>query len=123
MSNDLIDENAINQLLEMDDEDPEHEFSREILLEFFTQLNNKVPEFDSYLQENDYDKVGKLGHFLKGSSAGVGAAKIREICDDIQHWQTKTADPQTYFHEKVKELKNAIPETKRVLYEKVGWIA
>ena len=119
MSQDLIDDNAINQLLEMDEGD-EHEFSRDILNEFFTQLEEKVPEFDDLLQKKDFDAVGKLGHFLKGSSAGVGAARIRQICDDIQHWEKNTTDPEEFFHSKVADLKQAIPDTKRLLYEKVG---
>ena len=119
MSRDLIDNDAINQLLEMDEGD-DHEFSSEILQEFFGQLDVKVPEFDVLIEKKDYDAVGKLGHFLKGSSAGVGAAKIREICDDIQHWQMKTSDPHTFFTEKVGQLKEVIPETKRILYSMVG---
>lgn len=102
------------------DEDDNHDFSREILQEFFAQLDNKVPEFDSLLQERNYTDAGKLGHYLKGSSAGVGASKIRDICDHIQHYETETTDPDTFFREKVDELKTAIPATKVALYNKVG---
>jgi osomolarity two-component system, phosphorelay intermediate protein YPD1 len=116
----LIDESAINQLLEMD-EDDNHDFSREILQEFFQQFNEKITEFDHSLENKDYDSIGKLGHFLKGSSAGVGAARIRDICDDIQHWQMHTTDPESYFEEKIVMLKEVIPETKKLLYQKVGW--
>ena len=115
----LIDESAINQLLEMDEGD-DHDFSREILQEFFEQLDNKIPEFDDLLRKKDFDSIGKLGHFLKGSSAGVGAARIREICDDIQHWQSHTTDPENFFTGKIEQLKLVIPDTKKVLYSKVG---
>jgi osomolarity two-component system, phosphorelay intermediate protein YPD1 len=119
MSQDLVDDEAINQLIEMD-EDDNHDFSKEILQEFFAQLNNKVPEFDRLLQERNYTDAGKLGHYLKGSSAGVGASKIRDICDHIQHYETETTDPGTFFREKVDELKTVIPATRVALYNKVG---
>jgi len=115
----LVDESAINQILEMD-EDDSHEFSREILQEFFEQLENKVPEFDQFMQKRDFEAIGKLGHFLKGSSAGVGAARIREICDDIQHWQSHTTDPESFFSDKIQQLKDVMPDTKRALYDRVG---
>ena|SRR5690242_17013039 len=119
MSQDLIDIDAINQLIEMD-EDDNHDFSREILHAFFAQLDERVPEFYTLLENKNYTDAGKLGHFLKGSSAGVGAAKIRDICEHIQHYTLETDDPDTFFREKVDELKAAIPSTKVALYSKVG---
>ena len=31
-------------------------------------------------------EAGKLGHFLKGSSAAIGVIRVRDSCEKIQHW-------------------------------------
>jgi osomolarity two-component system phosphorelay intermediate protein YPD1 len=35
-------------------------------------------------QEKDYDQLGQLGHFLKGSSAQLGLRKVQEACRCLQ---------------------------------------
>jgi osomolarity two-component system phosphorelay intermediate protein YPD1 len=36
--------------------------------------------------EKDLDKLKELGHFLKGSSAALGIYRVKESCEDIQHY-------------------------------------
>jgi osomolarity two-component system phosphorelay intermediate protein YPD1 len=31
-------------------------------------------------------ELGRLGHFLKGSSAAIGVIKVRDLCEKMQHW-------------------------------------
>ena len=31
-------------------------------------------------------EISKLGHFLKGSAAALGLAKMRTVCEAIQHY-------------------------------------
>jgi HPt (histidine-containing phosphotransfer) domain-containing protein len=116
-SYDLIDDEAICQLMELDDN---NEFAKEILDEYFAQLENKLPELEQLVARSDYVNAGKLGHYLKGSSAGVGAARIRDICEHLQHYDHETQDPGSFFHHLVQQLKDAIPDTKLALYGKVG---
>lgn len=34
----------------------------------------------------DLPNLGRLGHFLKGSSAAIGVNAVRNACEKIQHW-------------------------------------
>jgi osomolarity two-component system phosphorelay intermediate protein YPD1 len=36
-------------------------------------------------KKKDLNQVSQLGHFLKGSSATLGLAKVRDSCEKIQH--------------------------------------
>lgn len=119
MSDALINEDAINQLLEMDDGD-NHDFSSEILTQFFDQVDTKTPEFDTFFQNKDWDSIGKLGHFFKGSAAGVGAQKLKDICDDIQHYHLMTDDPESYLRDKISQFKKYVLPTKSALYGRIG---
>jgi len=119
MEDNLIDDDALNQLLEMD-EDEQHEFSREILQEFFEQLRVKVPQFDTLLANRDFDSLSKLAHFLKGSSAGVGALRIRQLCDQMQHFDKHTSEPDQFFAQHIADLKRIIGPTRTELARRVG---
>lgn len=35
--------------------------------------------------KKDLKKLSELGHFLKGSSAALGVAKVQDTCEKIQH--------------------------------------
>lgn len=39
----------------------------------------------SHRKKRDLLQVSQLGHFLKGSSATLGLAKVRDSCEKIQH--------------------------------------
>ena len=115
MSTDLIvDEGTFSQLLEIDD----YEFAKGIIDEFFEQAYDLLAQFDHLLVQRDWNGVGKLGHHLKGSSAAVGAAEVRDICDRIQHYETiKDEESSSYLKREVNLLKSAIPVAKRALDE------
>lgn len=104
---DIIDEATFSGLLEVDD----YEFAKGIVDEFFEQAGEVLQRFQQLLSEKNWEEVGKLGHHLKGSSAAVGAANVRDICDEIQHYTsyTKGRDPAIYLRRKVESLKAAIP--------------
>ncbi|TPX31396.1 hypothetical protein SmJEL517_g05262 [Synchytrium microbalum] len=40
---------------------------------------------DAALHRGDYTALSKLGHFLKGSSAQIGLAKLKIACEKIQN--------------------------------------
>ena len=64
-------------------------------------MTNAIPPFDnlsnphqcllgsvhySASEPPNLTEAGKLGHFLKGSSAAIGVDKVKNICEKIQHW-------------------------------------
>lgn len=82
---DHIDEATFNQILEMDDDENEREFSKGIVIEFFTQAEATFEALEKAIQKEDLDNLSSLGHFLKGSSATLGLTKVQSACAAIQH--------------------------------------
>ncbi|KAJ1941265.1 Phosphorelay intermediate protein [Kickxella alabastrina] len=86
LDNDILDLDAFNQLLSMDDEDDEdHEFSRDIINNYFDQTRTTFADMDKAFRAKDLSKLSSLGHFLKGSSATIGIKKVQECCKHIQY--------------------------------------
>ncbi|KAJ2433487.1 Phosphorelay intermediate protein, partial [Coemansia sp. RSA 2424] len=76
LDNEILDLDAFNQLLSMDDEnDEEYEFSRDIVFNYFEQAVTTFADMDKALKAKDLSKLSSLGHFLKGSSATIGVKK------------------------------------------------
>ncbi|KAK9247771.1 signal transduction histidine kinase [Lipomyces tetrasporus] len=82
---DIIDWNTFGQILEMDDDEDDREFSRSIVWNFFEQAENTFTQMDAALTNGDLDQLSSLGHFLKGSSAALGLTKVKNSCEKIQH--------------------------------------
>lgn len=40
----------------------------------------------SHSAAKDLPKLSSLGHFLKGSSAALGVAKVQASCEQVQHY-------------------------------------
>ena len=51
----------------------------------FTFLRN-LPNILYPSSRKDLQKLSQLGHFLKGSSAALGVAKVQASCEKIQHY-------------------------------------
>ncbi|KAJ2334466.1 Phosphorelay intermediate protein, partial [Coemansia sp. RSA 2681] len=86
LDNEILDLDAFNQLLSMDDEnDEEYEFSRDIVFNYFEQAVTTFADMDKALKAKDLAKLSSLGHFLKGSSATIGVKKVQECCKHIQY--------------------------------------
>jgi len=83
---DSIDTATFEQILEMDDDEEEREFSKSIVFDFFTQAENTFSKMDSNLAKKDLAQLSALGHFLKGSSATLGLTKVKDSCEKIQHF-------------------------------------
>ncbi|KAG8742176.1 hypothetical protein FRC10_001932 [Ceratobasidium sp. 414] len=84
-----IDETVFSQITEMDDEDEDCEFSREIVVDYFKQAATTFKELRQALAEKDLAELSAKGHFLKGSSAALGVKKVQESCEHIQHYGAK----------------------------------
>ncbi|GME41762.1 Hpt domain-containing protein [Neofusicoccum parvum] len=83
---DAIDTATFEQILEMDDDEDEREFSKSIVFDFFQQAESTFDKMESNLAKKDLNQLSQLGHFLKGSSATLGLTKVKDSCEKIQHF-------------------------------------
>jgi len=83
---DSIDSMTFEQILEMDDDEEEREFSRSIVYGFFEQAEGTFKKMESSIAKRDLTQLSQLGHFLKGSSATLGLTKVKDSCEKIQHY-------------------------------------
>lgn len=81
-----IDTATFEQILEMDDDEEEREFSKSIVYDFFQQAETTFQKMDANLESKDLAQLSALGHFLKGSSATLGLTKVKDSCEKIQHY-------------------------------------
>ncbi|KAK0102459.1 hypothetical protein ONS95_006078 [Cadophora gregata] len=92
---DSIDALTFEQILEMDDDEDDREFSRSIVFSFFEQAEQTFKKMDDALEKKDLATLSSLGHFLKGSSATLGLTKVKDSCEKIQHYGQKKDDEGT----------------------------
>ncbi|KAK6002411.1 hypothetical protein QM012_002049 [Aureobasidium pullulans] len=83
---DNIDVATFEQILEMDDDEDERDFSRSIVFDFFQQADSTFDKMDENIEKKDLAQLSALGHFLKGSSATLGLTKVKDHCEKIQHY-------------------------------------
>ncbi|KAI9223072.1 signal transduction histidine kinase [Blastocladiella britannica] len=80
---DIIDYAAFEQLLEMDEDDPD--FSKGLVENFYQQADETMVEINEAMQQKDLAALSRLGHFLKGSAAALGVAKVKLCFEKIQY--------------------------------------
>ncbi|OBZ71399.1 Multistep phosphorelay regulator 1 [Grifola frondosa] len=80
-----IDMETFHQILDLDEDDT-HDFSFGMAEAYFSQANTTFVDMDEALKNEDLTKLSSLGHFLKGSSAALGVAKVQASCEQIQHY-------------------------------------
>ncbi|OGM43063.1 phosphotransmitter protein Ypd1 [Aspergillus bombycis] len=83
---DSIDQTTFEQILEMDDEDDDMDFSKGIVFGFFDQAETTFKKMEKALEERQLSELSSLGHFLKGSSATLGLTKVKDACEKIQNY-------------------------------------
>ncbi|CAK4034283.1 related to multistep phosphorelay regulator 1 [Lecanosticta acicola] len=83
---DLVDSGTFEQILEMDDDEEEREFSKSIVYDFFNQAESTFEKMHENLEKKDLAQLSALGHFLKGSSATLGLTKVKDSCEKLQHF-------------------------------------
>lgn len=92
---DSIDALTFEQILEMDDDEEEREFSKSIVFGFFEQAEQTFVKMEDALEKKDLAELSSLGHFLKGSSATLGLTKVKDSCEKIQHYGQKRDEAGT----------------------------
>ncbi|KAI0917473.1 hypothetical protein AcW1_007335 [Taiwanofungus camphoratus] len=80
-----IDMETFHQILDLDEDDT-HDFSRGMAWAYFSQASSTFTEMDEAFSNKDLGKLSSLGHFLKGSSAALGVARVQASCEKIQHY-------------------------------------
>ncbi|ORY18735.1 signal transduction histidine kinase [Clohesyomyces aquaticus] len=118
---DTIDAATFEQILEMDDDEEDREFSRSIVYDFFTQAESTFAKMDTNIEERNLKTLSELGHFLKGSSATLGLTKVKDSCEKIQHFgqlkdETGTKDLKD-DDEALDKLKDIIAQAKEEFEE------
>ncbi|TPX10980.1 uncharacterized protein E0L32_008017 [Thyridium curvatum] len=83
---DAVDMSTFSQILEMDEDENEREFSKPLVFGFFEQAEETFEKMDKALEEKNLNELSALGHFLKGSSATLGFNKVRDSCQVIQQY-------------------------------------
>lgn len=106
-----IDVSTFEQILEMDDDEDEREFSRSIVFGFFEQAEQTFVKMDDALKEKDLPTLSSLGHFLKGSSATLGLTKVKDSCEKIQHYGAKKDEDGTEDESDEEKCLERIKET------------
>ncbi|OBT85267.1 hypothetical protein VE02_06524 [Pseudogymnoascus sp. 03VT05] len=121
-----IDALTFEQILEMDDDEEEREFSKSIVFGFFEQAEQTFEEMKEALDNADLASLASLGHFLKGSSATLGLTKVKDSCERIQHFGQKKDESGTIdepdealclrrIRDTLKEVKEQYEEVEGVL--------
>jgi len=86
---DNVDLATFSQILEMDDDEADRDFSKPLVFNFFEQAEETFGKMDTALANKDLAELSSLGHFLKGSSATLGFLKVKDSCQVIQQYGHK----------------------------------
>lgn len=89
----VVDWSIFSQILMMDEDENERDFSKSIVENYFEQAESTFTDMESALEYNDIPKLMRLGHFLKGSSASLGLVKVQSTCEEVQHLDTSEVQP------------------------------
>ncbi|OKL60258.1 hypothetical protein UA08_04793 [Talaromyces atroroseus] len=117
---DIIDPATFEQILEMDDDEDERDFSQGIVYGFFEQAEATFEKMENALSKGDFDDLSQLGHFLKGSSATLGLTKVKDACEKIQHCKEELPKDNEAEREKAIEgIKKTLKEV-QVDYKEVA---
>lgn len=117
---DSIDQPTFEQILEMDDDEDERDFSKSIVYDFFSQAETTFEKMDKSLEDSDLKDLSELGHFLKGSSATLGLTKVKDSCEKIQHFgqlKDESGSKDITKEDALKKLKVIIDQAKEEFTE------
>ncbi|PFH53882.1 hypothetical protein AMATHDRAFT_44931 [Amanita thiersii Skay4041] len=82
----VIDMDTFQQLLELDEDGDDLQFSKGMVDAYFDQAAQTFNDMDIALGKKDLKQLSALGHYFKGSSAALGVARVQHSCEKIQHY-------------------------------------
>ena len=78
-----INMDVVDELISLSDEgDPE--LLVDLIQMYLQDGPNKLNEITSGLATQDYDRVERAAHSLKGSAGNLGAVLVQQDCEDLQ---------------------------------------
>ncbi|KAJ7645590.1 signal transduction histidine kinase, partial [Mycena polygramma] len=77
---------AFNQILELDDDDT-HAYSKDIVAAYFAQAPDAFASMDAALTAMDLTTLADVAHFLMGSSATLGIARVAGACGRLERME------------------------------------
>lgn len=86
---------TFEQILEMDEDPTDREFSQSIVFDFFAQAETTFEAMEADIKNKNLQDLSDKGHFLKGSSATLGFTKIKDECEKIQNYGRKKDETGT----------------------------
>jgi HPt (histidine-containing phosphotransfer) domain-containing protein len=79
-----IDPEAIENLRALNPGDDD-EFLKEIIGIFLEDTPQRIAELDQCLASFDQPKFTRAAHSIKGSASNLGATKVREVAEQLEH--------------------------------------
>ncbi|KAH8817376.1 hypothetical protein F5884DRAFT_853794 [Xylogone sp. PMI_703] len=80
----VIDWDIFEQILEMDEDPDEHEFSKAIVTEYFQRTNEMLDRLTQHFDQRDFNSLLMIGNEMKGMAATLGLDTLRTIGEDIR---------------------------------------
>ncbi|TFK74764.1 histidine-phosphotransfer domain, HPT domain-containing protein, partial [Pluteus cervinus] len=118
----VVDVDQFGQILELDEDDDDSEFSRGMVTEYFDQARKTFGQMDDALKAGDLGQLADLGHFLKGSSAALGVLKVQASCEKIQHWgRPQEPFPAIPRDEALRKITKRLKKVKEEFGEAEDW--
>ena len=133
-----VDKDIFKQILDMDEDDPDQIFSKEIVFGFFEQVQDSLKKMHESMYEytpsalyfrllhwrihhshwresGDLKKLSAQGHYLKGSSATIGLKRIRDACEVIQSLElnANTKETMDLAKKKISVIKEGCDEAEK----------
>lgn len=81
----VVDMQSFNQILALDENDPNREFSKTLIWAWCDQAEMAVEEMEIYLARDNIVDAANKAHYLKGSSASLGLLRVSHTCQSIYH--------------------------------------
>ncbi|KAJ6466497.1 hypothetical protein C8R45DRAFT_490314 [Mycena sanguinolenta] len=80
-----VDSPAFAQILELDDpEDRAHTYSKDMFELYASQAPATFKDMDRALAATDLSTLADRAHFLMGSSAALGVARVAAVCEEME---------------------------------------
>lgn len=87
------------------------ENTHKLLEIFYESSSNIVNHLEESFEENDYDKIYRYAHSLKGSSSNLLFNEVANICKEIENSAQEQNSDFPYLQE-IRRAKALIKETK-----------
>lgn len=84
----VIDAESIENLRALNPDDGD-EFLREIIVIYLEDTPQRIAELEQSLTAGDVACFSRAAHSVKGSSANLGAAVVRQIAEQLEHHSNK----------------------------------